>query len=163
MSRCVLSKGFSIKEKIFAQCTFFGIIITGTIGISLSDPMFVIPYVFISWYGVPGIIQRHIVCPRCPHLHKYGDCLQLSSKLTRILVKKQKAPQLKRWERLVFLLIFILIPTYPLYWLAETRFLLISFIIFNACWYGAQFFYFCKRCRVYDCPFNRVRIIASTY
>ena len=158
MNHCALSRGFSIKEKIFAQVSFFGILITGTIGIILSDPIFVVPYVFIAWYGVPGIIQRHIVCPRCPHLHQFGDCLQLSPQLTRMLIKKQKEPRLSSREKIVFRLIFILIPTYPIYWLLDSPFLLILFTFSNAFWYGGQFLYFCKRCRIYDCPFNLVEI-----
>ena len=164
MAKCTLAKGFNIKEKLFAQVSFFGILITGTVGIVLVDSIFVIPYVLISWYGVPGIIQRYIVCPRCPHLHQSGDCLQLSPKLTRLLIKKQKGPQFSHWEKAVFLFIFILIPTYPLYWLIETRILLALFIFFTSMWYSGQIFYFCKRCRVHDCPFNRNRIsIASDF
>ena len=162
MKHCALSKGFSIKEKIFAQFSFFGILITGTIGIILSDPLFVVPYVIIAWYGVPGIIQRHIVCPRCPHLHQFGDCLQLPTQLTRMLIKKPKEPKFNPWEKIVFLSIFILIPAYPLYWLLDTPVLLILFIISNAFWYGGQFLYFCKRCRIYDCPFNLVQIKESS-
>ena len=164
MATCTLSKGFSIKEKLFAQISFFGILITGTLGIILVDHLFVIPYVLIGWYGVPGLIQRYIVCPRCPHLHQFGDCLQLPVKLTRLLVKKQKSAQFDLWEKVVFWAIFLLIPTYPLYWLIETPLLLAIFILFTAMWYSGQFFYFCKRCRIQDCPFNRAGIrIASNF
>ena len=162
MANCALSKGFSIKEKLFAQISFFGILITGTLGIIWVDYLFVIPYVLIGWYGVPGIIQRYIVCPRCPHLHQFGDCLQLPVNLTRLLVKRQKSAQFSLGEKAVFWAIFLLIPTYPLYWLIQTPLLLALFITFTVMWYAGQFFYFCKRCRIQDCPFNRTGIrIAS--
>ncbi len=157
MNHCTLAKGFTIKEKLFAQVSFFGMIITGTIGIIVASPIFVVPYILIAWYGIPGIIQRYIVCPRCPHLYQYGDCLQLPARLTRLLVKKRKSPKFSRWEKIVFLFIFLSIPTYPLYWLLENRVLLVLFIFFSACWYGGQLAYFCKRCRVHDCPLNQAR------
>jgi len=38
------------------------------------------------------------------------------------------------------------------------RILLIAFLMFAGVWYLGQFLYFCKRCRLYDCPFNRVTL-----
>ena len=159
MNHCQLSEGFSIKEKLIARVSFLGMVISGSMGIGLSDPLFTVPYLLISLYGVLGIIQRHIVCPRCPHLHEHGDCLQLSPKLSRWLVKKPKGPTFSPWEKIVFLLIFFLIPVYPLYWLIDRHLFLSIFIFFTACWYGGQFFYFCKRCRVRGCPFNRAEMV----
>ncbi|MCP4020913.1 MAG: hypothetical protein GY729_03645 [Desulfobacteraceae bacterium] len=157
MNHCTLAKGFSLKEKLFTQMSFWGIFITGIAGIFLSDPIFVIPYVLICGYGFPGIIQRHIVCPRCPHLYEYGDCLQLPPKLTLMLIKKQKPPKFRRWEKIVFLFILICLPVYPLYFLFKTPLLLILFILFSALYYGGMFLHFCKACRVSDCPFNRTK------
>ena len=74
---CSLAEGFSLWEKIYAQVSFIGMGVIGTIGIILTDWVWVIPYIFIYWYGIPGIIQRYLNCPRCPHLYEYGDCLQL--------------------------------------------------------------------------------------
>ena len=157
INSCVLSTQFSLKEKIYAQTTFLGMLITGTAGIIHADWVFVFPYIFIAWYGILGIIQRHIVCPRCPHLHEHGDCLQLHPVLTRWLIKKPKAPKFSPTEKILFLLIFTLILVYPLYWLSFNKALLIIFILAAGLWYGGQVFYFCKKCRVTDCPFNRVK------
>jgi hypothetical protein len=157
ISECIFSNGFSLKEKIYAQTTFLGMIITGTAGIIHADWIFVFPYIFFAWYAIPGIIQRHIVCPRCPHLYEHGDCLQLHPVLTRRFVKKQKGPKISMTEKTIFWIIFILIPVYPIYWLNFNKAYLIIFILLTGLWYGGQALYFCKRCRVTDCPFNRVR------
>ena len=155
---CSLAEGFSLWEKIYAQSSFIAMGVIGTIGIILTDWVWVIPYIFIYWYGIPGIIQRHTNCPRCPHLYEYGDCLQFPPVLTKWFIKKRKTHPFSNSEKLLFLSIFILIPTYPVYWLLPQKILLVAFLITAAMWYLGQFFYFCKRCRLKDCPFNRVKI-----
>jgi len=156
---CSLAEGFSLWEKIYAQVSFIGMGVIGTIGIILTDWVWVTPYVLIYWYGIPGIVQRHLNCPRCPHLYEYGDCLQLHPVLTKWFIKKRKTNPFSISEKLIFYSIFILIPTYPIYWLLSNKILLFAFLITAAMWYLGQFIYFCKRCRLRDCPFNRVKIL----
>jgi hypothetical protein len=155
-SACTLAAGFSVWEKLWAQVSFWAMGILGTVGILLTDWPWVFPYVVIYWYGVPGIIMRHLNCPRCPHLHVYGDCVQAPARVTRWLVKERKTTPHSTVEKALFLAIFVLIPTYPLFWLAGHPGLLVAFVIAAGAWYAGQFLHLCKRCRVYSCPFNRV-------
>ena len=159
-SNCSLAEGFSLGEKIYAQVTFIGMGLFGTIGIILTDWVWVIPYVFVYWYGIPGIVQRHINCPRCPHLYIYGDCLQFHPVLTKWSIKKRKTNPFSTSEKLIFYTIFILIPTYPTYWLFSNKIILSAFLICAVLWYSGQFIYFCKRCRLRECPFNSMKIWA---
>ncbi len=154
--KCTLAEGFSIWEKAWAQLSFWAIGILGTIGIVIENWPWVFPYIVIYWYGIPGIVMRHLNCPRCRHLHVYGDCVQAPASLTRWLIKKRKATPFSNFEKSLFLLILVLIPTYPLVWLVSHVALLAPFVIAAAAWYGGQFLHFCKQCRVYSCPFNRV-------
>ena len=154
--KCELAEGFSLWEKIYAQFSFIAMGVIGTVGILLEDWIWVIPYVFIYWYGIPGIIMRHLNCPRCPHLHEFGDCLQAPVFMTKWLVKKKKTTPFSLLEKFLFYTIFILIPIYPIYWLLSNKILLIAFLATAGMWYVGQLLYFCKRCRVSDCPFNRV-------
>ena len=85
--QCTLAEGFSIWEKLWAQLSFMGMGIIGTIAIIQYNWMWVFPYVFVYWYGIPGIIMRHTNCPRCPHLHEFGDCLQAPVFLTKWTIK----------------------------------------------------------------------------
>lgn len=158
--KCSLAEGFSIPEKIWAQFSFWAMGVIGTVGIVLADWPWILPYIVIYWYGIPGIIMRHTNCPRCPHLHEYGDCLQAPVSLTRWLVKERKKTPLSALERTLFYSIFILIPAYPIYWLLSRKALLAAFLVSAGMWYGGQLLYFCKRCRVYECPFNRVPLTA---
>ena len=155
---CSLAEGFSLWEKIYAQVSFIAMGVLGTIGILLEDWIWVIPYIFIYWYAIPGIVMRHLNCPRCPHLYEYGDCLQAPVILTKWLIKKQKTTPHGLSEKLLFYMIFILIPVYPVYWLLSNKILLTAFLITAGMWYSGQFLYFCRKCRVRSCPFNRVKI-----
>ena len=155
-SKCTLAEGFSFWEEAWAQLSFWVMGIVGTVGIVLADWLWVFPYIVIYWYAVPGIIMRHLNCPRCPHLHVYGDCLQAPVGLTRRLIRKRKATSFSNFEKSLFYGIFILIPTYPLFWLASNMALLVAFVLAAGAWYSGQLLHFCKRCRVYSCPFNRV-------
>jgi hypothetical protein len=154
--KCAPAEGFSLWEKLYAQFSFIAMGVIGTVGILLVDWPWALPYILIYWYGIPGIVMRYLVCPRCPHLHEYGDCLQAPARITMSLIKKRETTPLSTFKKLLFYLIFILIPTYPIYWLMPHKILLITFLLMVAMWYLGQSQYFCKRCRVYDCPFNRV-------
>jgi len=150
-----LATRFSLWEKIYAQSSFAVMGIVGSVGIVLEDWIWVIPYAIIGGYGIPGVVMRHLTCPRCPHLYDYGDCLQAPPALTKWLVKKRKQYPFGTAEKFLFFVIAVLIPTYPLYWLWSNQWLLIVFLISAIMWYSGQLIYFCKRCRVEECPFNR--------
>ena len=152
---CRLADGFSTGEKIYAQVSFLAMGLTGVVGIALVDWRWVPAYLVIYLYGILGIVMRHLNCPRCPHLYVYNDCLQASPKLTKWLVKERKSTPFSLSEKILFYAIFILIPVFPIYWLLSTPVLLAAFLVTVAMWYGGQFLYFCRRCRVEQCPFNR--------
>ncbi len=156
---CKLACGFNPWEKFYAQFSFLAMGILGTIGIIVVDWVWVIPYVVIYWYGIPGIVMRHLNCPRCPHLHEHGDCLQLPVSVIRWIVRKQKHGPFSASEKFLFYMIFFLIPVYPIYWLSSTLMLLIPFLLMAVLWYSGQFLYFCKRCRLRECPFNRASVV----
>jgi hypothetical protein len=161
-SECRLADGFSVWEKMYAQFSFFAVGIIGTVGILLVDWRWAPLYVFIYVYGILGIVMRHLTCPRCPHLHVYKDCLQFPTAITRRLVKERKTTSFSAPEKSLFCAIFILIATLPVYWLLSNPILLGGFLIAASMWYLGQFLYFCKRCRVSECPFNRAKASSRT-
>jgi hypothetical protein len=160
-TECRYANGFSVREKLWAQLSFFAILIAGTAGIIREDWPWLAPYIVAGWYGVPGIVMRHLVCPRCPHLYVYGDCVQFPPTLTKLLIKERKTGPFSGAEKAAFWLIFLMIPLYPLYWLRGQPVLLVVFVGAAVMWYAGQRLYFCKRCRVRTCPFNRARAPAG--
>lgn len=152
---CQLSTTFSLWEKIYARGSFAAMGIIGSVGILLEDWIWAVPYGFIAAYGIPGIVMRHLTCPRCPHIYEYGDCLQAPPSLTKWLIKKRKNYPFSIAEKFLFFVIAVGIPTYPLYWLWSNKWLMAVFLMSAIIWFSGQLFYFCKRCRVKECPFNR--------
>ena len=157
-SQCSLTEKFSIWEKLYAQLSFTTMGIMGTVGIILVDWVWVIPYIIVYWYGVPGVIMKHLTCPRCPYYFEFNDCLQLPMFFTKILVKQQKPYPFSIFEKILFHFIFIFIPIYPIYLLVPNTLLLSVFLIGAVTWYSGQFLYFCKRCRNKECPYNLVPV-----
>ena len=158
-NECTLAKGFNLWQKIWAQFSFIAMGIIGTVGIALVDWRWALIYFLIYWYGIMGVVMRHLICPRCPHLHVYNDCLQAPPQLTLLLVKKRKTTPLSAFEKFLFYAYFFLIPTFPIYWLLSKPIVLGTFLIPASMWYLSMFLYFCKRCRVNECPFNRAASI----
>ena len=156
--KCELACGFRLRDKFYAQFTFIAIGVLGTIGIVLEDWIWIAPYVVFYWYGIPGVVMRYLTCPRCPHLHEYGNCLQFPAFFAKMLVKRRKTTPLCVLEKLLFYMVFIVIPVYPIYWLLSRPALLVSFLLAAIMWYSGQFFYFCQRCRVSERPFNRAAV-----
>lgn len=154
---CNLANGFTFFEKVFAQVTFSAFWIIGFLVIFHQNVYWALAYAVFVAYGVLGIVQRHLVCPRCPHLHQYADCLQLHPKLTKMLVKKPTSRPMNRIEKGLFLIIMLGLFIFPQYWLVKMPMYLVIFWVFGGAWYLSQWFYFCKRCRVKTCPFNRVK------
>ncbi len=162
-SKRPLSKTFKLWEKFYAQLSFQVMAIVGIVGIARADWHWLPPYIIVYGYGVPGIIMRHLICPRCPHLYGYGDCLQFPSTWTKWLVKQRKTTPFSAIEKWLFYLIFFLLPTYPLYWLRSQPVLFVVFILSAAMWYCGQWLYFCQRCRAKTCPFYRARCFAFKF
>ena len=113
-TECTLANGFNLWEKKYAQSSFIGMGIIGTVGIMLVDWRWILPYLLIYAYGVLGVVMRHLVCPRCPHLFVYNDCLQCHPRITMWLVKEQKTTPFSPFEKLLFCMIFILVCSYCL-------------------------------------------------
>ena len=160
-AKCTLADGFETWEKICAQLSFIAIGTIGAVGVALVDWRWALAYVFIYLYGIMGVVMRHLVCPRCPHLHVYHDCLQAPPGLVRRLIRDRKTTPLSTLEKLLFYTYFIVVPVFPIYWLLANPFLLVTFFVAVGTWYLGQFFRFCKRCRVEQCPFNRAHFMLS--
>jgi hypothetical protein len=158
---CTLANDFSTWEKTYALLSFTAIFTIGTVGIALLDWRWALVYVVIYLYGIFGVVMRHLVCPRCPHLHVYDDCLQFPTGITKRIVKGQKTTPFSPLEKWLFCGYFIVIPLFPIYWLLTNPILLVAFVVAVGMWYLAQFLRFCRRCRVSQCPFNRVPSLVS--
>jgi hypothetical protein len=155
-TNCTLAEGFGVREKLYAQLTFQVMAFAGIIGIARVSWVWAVPYAVLYGYLLPGVVMRHLLCPRCPHLHVYNDCLQFPPSWAKRLVKRRKATRLTRREKWVVAVILVPFPTYPLPWLRTQPLLLVVFAVSALAWHLRQRLSFCVRCRITSCPFNRV-------
>jgi hypothetical protein len=153
---CALATGFSLREKLYAQVTFQVTVLVGIIGIARADPVWVVPYLVLYGYLLPGVVMRHVLCSRCPHLHVYHDCLQFPPSWAKRLVKRRKATPLSVRERWVVAVVMAAFAAYRLFWLRSQPLLLVLFVISALSWYLGQRLSFCRRCRIMSCPLNQV-------
>lgn len=152
---CHLAEGFSTREKIFAQVTFNAFWITGFIAIWPETIYGALAYAALVLYGIFGLVVRYLLCPRCPHLYKYGDCLQVPPALTKWLVKRPTNAPMSTAQKVLMVALSVLILMFPQYWLWQKPIYFTVFWVFCGAWFAGQLLYFCRHCRVSSCPFNR--------
>ncbi len=157
---CHLANGFTTGEKIFAQVTYNAFWITGVIAIWQDSIFWALAYAVIVAYGIMGLVARHLICPRCPHLYQYDDCLQVPPGLVKKIVKRVKTTPLSKGEKALVMVVMLVNPLFPQYWLWDKPVYLAVFWVFCGAWYAAQVFHFCKHCRVSSCPMNRSGVCA---
>ncbi|MHA2273892.1 MAG: hypothetical protein ACXACI_18735 [Candidatus Hodarchaeales archaeon] len=149
-------KGFTLREKVFAQLTFQGMGWAGAVAIALKDLLFGVLYLLFAYITVIFIVMRYITCPRCDQLRQHSDCLQLPVFFTKRVIAGYKDEPFTLKETIIFLSIFGGMIIVPQYWLIQAPILFVIFWVFCLLWYAGQFFYFCKTCNVESCPFYRI-------
>jgi hypothetical protein len=152
---CKLAKGFTTGEKTFAQFFFNAFWITGFIAIWQDSVLWALAYAVLVAYGVFGLIVRHLVCPRCPHLYKYNDCLQAPKSWVKAIVKKPTSAHMTKGQKVLGAITLLTISLLPLIWLWDKPYYLAVYLVFCGAWWAGQVYHFCKQCRVSSCPFNR--------
>ena len=146
---------FTLWEKFSVQFSFWAGITAATYGLYLSNIYLSIAYpliVVVAYF----LLMRYTVCPRCPHLLIAGDCLQVPSRLTKIIVSPKRNGPLNRQEKIIFNFAWYGSLLIPIYWLLSKPIFLVVFIIF----YGGGVLLrtklqFCSKCENKICMKNR--------
>lgn len=151
---CGSVRGFTLKEKLFAQISFNGGVIIGTYGLFQHDISLAVIYFLYAYIGI-FLVVRYTVCPRCPHLHGAGDCLQLKASLTRRIISKNRKGPLNLYEKILFVMVIYGILIFPVYWIASDLIVLILFLLFYGGSLLGLWLYFCRECQNQTCIQNR--------
>jgi hypothetical protein len=93
-SGCTLADGFETREKIRAQVSFLAIGAVGAVCVAILDWRWALACILVLVYGIMGVVMRHLVRPRCPHLHACNDCLQAPPAWTRRLARERETTPL---------------------------------------------------------------------
>ena len=146
---------FTSLEKFSVQFSAFAGITAATYGLCLTNIYIGIAYplyVLISYF----LLMRYTVCPRCPHLLVADDCLQVPTRLTKIIISNKRNGPLNQYEKIIFNLAWYGSLLIPIYWLFSKPIILVAFLIL----YGGGVLlltklHFCSRCEIKICMKNR--------
>lgn len=144
-------KKFSSFEKAYARITFNAFFITGVYAIYKNNIIAGTSYILFVLIGIL-LIMRYWICPRCPHIEKYSDCLNLPYKGTVKIIKKYSSLPLNKTEKIYYILTLSGFAIIPQYWLAKNSKHLVIFWIFAILFYGGLLLHFCRKCLNTLCP-----------
>ncbi len=146
---------FTLWEKFSVQFSAFAGIAAGTYGLYLSNIYLGIAYLLYVLFSY-FLLMRYTVCPRCPYLLVADDCVQLPTKLTKIIISAERSGPLNRFEKFLFNNAWYGSLIIPIYWLLSEPIILLIFLIF----YGGGLLlltklYFCPKCENKVCMKNK--------
>ncbi len=146
---------FTVTQKIIMGLFFWTIPIVGAYGIYIESILWGVIYTIYFGVGPFYLLGRHF-CSHCPYPCEHSTCLFQPYQIPKKLFKYKPTP-MTTLDKIITFFSFAPMSIIPLFWLYKNPCLLIIFITANVAMYGAFFFYFCKRCRNYNCPINRVK------
>ena len=145
---------FSAIEKIIAAIPFNASILIGAYGLFLTSWALTVLYLVFSYVGIL-VMMRYTICPRCPHLLKGNDCLNLPAPFVKKLIAKNRKGPLNNFEKMLHRTVKYGILIIPIYWLLPYLYLLIPFAVFYFIGQVTFIFYFCRQCKNEVCIQNR--------
>lgn len=156
-----LTNKFSPPERLFMVLGFYGFIIVGAVGILMASLVWGLIYAAFVVIGLFGIVLS-CLCSHCPYPYEYDTCLFLPVALVKKLRKYNPDP-LKKYEKFGFAFVMAGQVIIPQYWLVENIILLIVFwALCLPTFFVALPLYYCKHCRLFSCPFNKVPLKVRT-
>ena len=146
---------FSLAEKILMGLGYYATVITGIYGTYLESITWGVAYTVFVIFGF-SVLLGYCVCSYCPYIFpEYSDCLfPPFGRVVRKLYKFQPGP-ISSMDKTGFLIMMVGVVLIPQYCLLKNYTLLIIFWLFCLPTYAGLILYECKRCRHFDCIFNR--------
>ena len=151
-------KRFTSREKVIAAVPFNLSILVGAYGLYLVNWKLTVFYLLYSYVGVL-MMMRYTICPRCPHLLKNNDCLNMPPALAKKLISSKRQGPLNFYEKLLHRSVAYGMLLIPLYWLVSSVYLLIPFVVLYLIGQCTFRYHFCKNCQNEVCIQNRNPIL----
>jgi hypothetical protein len=150
----VLKDGFTVWEKALWRFCFYGFILVGVVATYSISPVGALVYAVFSIVGLLVFVLPSL-CSHCPYPTSYSDCLFLPPKLVKTFFPYRGARMTRR-EKLLFVGITLAIIALPHLWLLKNPVGLLLFWAFALPVVVMFPIYYCRRCRHFGCPMNRV-------
>ncbi len=149
---------FSLFEQLWMQISFNSIWLLGAFAMLRSSPLLSIGYIVLfPLFGVVYCLMRLWICPRCPHIKKYGACFQVPPSVTKRIIRKDVTGPLTLAEKAGFFVVLYGVVLVPVPWVVKSRILVVPYVVLTLMHYLGYHLYFCRRCLNVRCPQNQVR------
>ena len=149
-----LKNGFALWEKGLWRLCFYGFLVVGAAGVYAVSPLGGATYAALSLVGLFAVVLPSL-CSHCPYPTRYRDCLFLPPGLVRALYPF-RGPRMSRAEGFAFLGVTLALIAAPQLWLLARPAWLLAFWALALPVLVAFPLYYCRRCRHFGCPANRV-------
>lgn len=149
-----LTDRFSLKERLLIRVGWYGFMIAGIWGIFVQAPVWAVIYFLYSLVAFALVILPGL-CAHCPYPSEYSTCLFLPPALVNRFYP-YKGPQMHPAAKILVLITMAGIIVMPQFWLIANFPLFLLFWLLALPTIATFPMYYCKRCRHFDCPMNKV-------
>jgi hypothetical protein len=150
-----LKTGFSTLEKTLMQVSFYGVVLVGVLAIGQQSPPWAAGYSGFMVIGMLFFVGPGL-CAHCPYPTYYGDCLFLPTGFVNRFYP-YSGPVMNTFEKISITVVLLGTVLAPHPWLIKAPVWLIPFWVFALPFLLVTPVYYCRRCRHFGCPLNRVK------
>lgn len=143
----------TLFEKFFFRSTILGSYAIGAYAMFLSNTMLALAYVLFMAVSLEMVLYRF--CRHCPYPCDHSNCLMTPHQLVTKYRNVKKGPITIADKATFPLVMLIMLPLVPQYWLFQHRRLLAIFWIMTIVAWGAMLIIKCPRCLYKECLLNR--------
>jgi membrane protein YdbS with pleckstrin-like domain len=145
----------SLFEKLYFRSMILGAYGIGVYAIFLQNIWIAAAYLIVILLSLELVVYRF--CSHCPYPCRYGNCLMMPYQNVTKYAKAGARP-MTLFDRLTFpLVMLVLLPLVPQYWLFQKPPLFILFwAVFIVAW-ASMLLFKCRHCRYKECLFNMTK------
>lgn len=142
----------SLFEKLYFRSMILGAYGIGVYAIFLQNSWIAVAYLVFILLSLELVVYRF--CSHCPYPCQYSNCLMMPYQNVTKYAKTGARP-MTLFDRLTFpLVMLVLLPLIPQYWLFQNQPLLILFwAVFIIAW-ASMLLFKCRRCGYKECLLN---------
>ena len=155
-----LLTGFKSWEKLLMRLAFYGYLLIGFYAIYIESVAWGLGYLLFCGLGMIFLVLYGL-CANCPYPYQFSDCLFLPYNVIKRLYK-YRGGNMTRLDKIGFMVVFAGTILIPQFWLINHFKLLCLFWILALPICIAFPIYYCRRCRHFNCPLNKVNSALQT-
>ena len=126
-------------------------LLVGLVGIALKSALAAVLYALMILVGLPALV--YLFCGKC--VCRGERCLMLFPGRLSLRLPPRKTETYTKADFAGILGTLVLLGAFPIYWLWQTKLLLVLFAVLGMAAHGEVALFVCKACDNCRCPVNR--------